>query len=95
MSSFFPESKEDFEKNMKNIEDFVRIQVTHQLLRVGPEDSLVVECDKCRHRKIVQIGKMMGIEGVVGTIMKWVKDSEIARYTLLAEMLDAIKKEQP
>lgn len=93
MSAFFPESKEDFEKNINNVREFVSLQVQYALMKVGPEDSMIVECDKCRHRKIVNIGKSQGVDEVVSIIMKWVKDSELARLTLLASMADALKQD--
>ena len=94
MSAFFPESKEDFEKNLKNIREFTTLQVQYALMTVGPYDHLQVECKQCRHRTMVEIGKPMGIDAVVEIIMKWVKDSEIARLTLLASMADAVRDKE-
>ena len=94
MNALFPESKEDFEKNLNNIREFCSMQVQYAFMKVGPEDSLIVECDKCKHRKIVSIGKSQGVDEVVSIIMKWVKDSEIARITLLAYIADAVKEQE-
>ncbi len=94
MSAFFPESKEDYEKNLKNIREFATLQVQYALMKVGPEDHIQVECKQCRHRTLVEVGKPMGVDAVVEIIMKWVKYSEIARLTLLASMADAIRDEQ-
>lgn len=91
MSAFFPESKEDFEKNLKNIREFCYLKIQYALMKVGPEDHIQVECKKCRHRTLVEVGKPMGIDAVVEMIMEWVKNSEIARLTLLAAMADSIK----
>ena len=87
--NLFPKTKEEVEKQEKDLEDFIRIELDH-LMMIHGDAECIVECHHCGKRNMYKTMKPFAVERLEKWVIDKAKECERFKWILLASMADKV-----